>query len=251
MVNRIEKMKQDMGNIDIVFTSEYAKNKTNYPNLTQEFVINELEKAAGYKDIKSAKIEDDILGKIKYCFFIDEEEFDFKEMKQKCQTGSVTITVNKKLFGTDENIKRLEEIVSKISSVRNINKDKLQTIQKGVLKVGATVVIVAGTVISATGLATIIGAVIDNGLAEEEQVRIEREQDFYINENGDDIRTLPNYADNGYREGNIYHAEDGKKYLIDTEGRYIELSADDYQGYLEDQKTMFVMPQEKEEGKTY
>ena len=247
MANETEKMKQDMGNIDIVFTSNYAKNQTNYPNLTQEFVLDQLYGAASCRDIKSAKIEDEILGKIKYCFFIEEEEFDFKEMKQKCQTGSVTITVNKKLFGTDENIKILEDIVRKNKSVRTINRKKLEEI-KSISKI-----VTMGTgAVAAIGLASVLVAGgIDSTLAKEEQIRIEQEQEFYTNENGDDVRTLPNYADSGYREGNIYHAEDGKKYLIDTDGRYIELSAEDYKQYLEDQKQTFVIPQEKEEGKTY
>lgn len=251
MADEKEKMKQDMGNIDIVFTSSYAKNKTNYPNLTQEFVLDELYRAASYKDIKSAKIDDEILGKIKYCFFIDEEEFDFKEMKQKCQTGSLTITVSKKLFGTDDNIKKLEEISSKTSSVRNINKDKLKKLTKGTLKVGAAIVIVAGAVVTTVGLSAIVGSIIDDTVVKEEMdTKITQEQQFYTNQNGDDVRTLPNYADNGYRDGNIYHASDGKKYLIDTDGRYIELSSEDYRQYLEDQKPTFVIPQE-EEGKTY
>lgn len=70
----------------------------------------------------------------------------------------------------------------------------------------------------------VVGMVVDSALEKEDQIRIEREKDLYINENGDDVRNLPSYNDGGrFIDSNHYVDSHGIKYFISSEGKYFEM----------------------------
>lgn len=90
-----------------------------------------------------------------------------------------------------------------------------------VVRNGIATTVAAGTIIAGIyGLGTLL----DEAIEKEDQMRLEQEQDLYRNENGDDVRFLPSYSDKGrYIDSNHYVDENGIKYVITSEGKYIEM----------------------------
>lgn len=210
-----------MKSVEIKFTSDHIGNKTNYSNLTQTKIMQQLEEAIAKKEVLSVTVVNERLGEKHFCFPVMEEKINpVTKKKEWKNTGNLIIIADKRVCGNNANVVRLEQISKKISHVSYSNTTKIKKVGKFVLAVTGAAILTVGAV---KGIQAGTEAFIewDNENFAREQERIEQ---YYKDEHGNDVRDLSKYNYNGYfvqdEDGKFYIDDDGNKYLVDNEGKY-------------------------------
>ena len=147
----------------------------------------------------------------------------FSGKDEKANKDSIEFEVHRLgLFNENPKLKDLLYLAHQCSNCLEYNTNKallskkLKLYGKGVAALGTAAVLLAGSYV--------VGRVVDSALEKEDQIRIEQEKDLYTNENGDDVRDLPSYGDDGiFIDSNHYVDSHGIKYFISSEGKYFEM----------------------------